>query len=127
MPCEIKVYDKEGIVQMRLEGIVGKEEVRQARTNAGQALRQGGYRRLLVDLSDFVVAGSSTLGSFDFATGFQESGIPASARIAHVLPKDPNERSNVQFITTVAFNRGFQVREFETLEEARKWVLEDHR
>jgi len=44
--------------------------------------------------------------------------------IAHVLPTDAKSREDVRFTSTVEANRGRSTGEFETIKEARKWLLE---
>ena len=65
-----------------------------------------------------------TLQWFDFGASYRQAGIPTSTRIAHVLPRDPVKRSNIRFVTTVAFNRGVGAKEFDDVDEACRWLLE---
>jgi hypothetical protein len=80
-----------------------------------------GCLRILVDLRDYV---TSRATANYYAYGEYLAQCFPGMRLAHVLPKDPKSRENVRFALNVAANRGLVTREFECINEARKWLLD---
>lgn len=44
-------------------------------------------------------------------------------RVATVLPKNSKSKADIEFTATVAANRGVICKEFENIDEAKKWLL----
>ena len=64
----------------------------------------------------------STVDAYDHAGLFEELGIDHRYRIAWV-ELNPEARDTVQFVETVLTNRDLPGRLFETVAEAREWLL----
>jgi hypothetical protein len=121
-PYEISFCEQEQIVTVRLSGKVAHKDHCAARDAALQMCREKHASRLLVDLHDLDTSASTTSGCFDFGELLAQKA--QHIRIAHVLPADAKSRTDVQFTSTVVANRGVWTKDFQGLEEAKKWLLE---
>ena len=63
---------------------------------------------------------SSTLDLFEFGKEFTMGEFPRDARIAVVNQNGPNP--DLEFVVTVAWNRGFSMELFNDVAEARRWL-----
>ena len=122
MPYEVAFDASDMTVTVQVSGEATHEEHCAARSEAVLLCQEEHCSRLLVDLRGLNTARSSTLGCFDFGRSFPQTSPPI--RLAHVLPRDAKSRADVAFTSTVEANRGVSSREFETVDEARKWLLE---
>jgi hypothetical protein len=122
MPYTVAFSEKDGIVYVRISGATSKEDHYAARDEAFRLCQQHGCARLLVDLRELDTSEFSTTRCFAF--GESTARTPPYARIAHVLPPSGKSRADVRFTSTVEANRGKPTGEFETTEEARRWLLE---
>jgi len=125
MAWEVTFLEDQGIVRVAVWGSAAREEHHAARAEAGRLLRERDSQLLLVDLHDLETEGViSMIGCFDFGSSYLQPGrIPAEARVAHVLPKDPKAAKDVEFLTAVAANQGATIRNFESREDACAWLL----
>ena len=123
MPFEINIDDANRIIEVVAHGSASLEEHKQARIEAAMLLRHHGYKSLLVDLQELHTKGSATtMTCFDFGTTYLNDGIPVDCLIAHVIPADTSASKDVEFVSTVASNRGGIIQEFDTLEQSRQWL-----
>jgi hypothetical protein len=124
MPYEVTEDEAAGIVVVCVRGEATSDEHMNARKEAARLCQTHGYLRLLVDLRDLKTREVlSTAGLYEFGASYEKDGVPAHCRIAHVFPRDKAAREDVGFTTTVALNRGVLIGEFDTVEEARGWLL----
>ena len=124
MPYDVTMDEAAAIVLVRVRGEATDEEHRNARKEAARLCQSQGYRKLLVDLRDLKTREVvSTAGLYEFGASYEKDGVPADTRIAHVFPREKTAREDVGFTTTVALNRGVLIGEFDTVEEARNWLL----
>ena len=115
-------YDEQArIVRVTASGEVGKGDHYAAWNAALLLCRQHSCNKLLVDLRALSVNCFTVMECYDF--GEAVSSTPDSICIAHVLPLSPKVRENVQFASDVQANRGKTIGDFETIEEAAKWLL----
>lgn len=118
-----RVFVDEGgaILNVSVSGRAGKAEHLAACDEALRLCQEGGYLRLLVNLSDLDTEGISIANCFEFG----ESLARTTPRlvVANILPKNAKSRQDVLFTSTVAFNRGLTTKEFDTAEEAKRWLL----
>jgi hypothetical protein len=125
MPYEVALDKDNKIVMVRVSGLATIDEHLAARKQAFQLCVKKTYNRVLVDLHDLDTQGvASTLGCLKFGESLANEKLPKDIRIAHVLPEQGQSRSDVEFTSTVAANRGRLVAEFRTLEDARQWLLQ---
>jgi hypothetical protein len=125
MPHEVSYNEQDRMVIVRVFGMATREDHFAARDGALRLCQQNACRSLLVDLRDVNTSLTSTPGCFAF--GESVARAPGIFRLAHVMPTDPRSREDVRFTGVVESNRGIQVREFDSTEEARKWLLEGTR
>ncbi len=62
--------------------------------------------------------------AFDHAELFADLGIDSRYRIAWV-ETNPEARSSVRFVEDVLYNRGLPGRLFDSIENARRWLVDD--
>jgi hypothetical protein len=125
MPYAVALDKDNKIVMVRVSGLATIDEHLAARKKAFQLCIKKTYNRVLVDLHDLDTQGvASTLGCLQFGESLADEKLPKDLRIAHVLPEQTKSRSDVEFTSTVAANRGRLVAEFRTLEDARQWLLQ---
>jgi hypothetical protein len=124
MPRTVTLDEPAGIVRAVVSGRAADEEHRAARLEAARLLTETRSRRLLVDLRDLetesIVSTSSCFGFGDSYT--RDEGIPLGVSVAHILPRSPTARRDVEFTTAVAQNRGAAIRNFEDPGEAESWL-----
>jgi len=123
MPYEVSFDEQDEIVQLRAFGLVTHEEHDAARRQAAQLCRENKSSKILSDLRELDTEKSSTLNCFDYGEALAQENIPHSTRIAIVLPTDPDSTKDIQFVATVAANRGRVPLQFKTVEEAKQWLL----
>ena len=93
-----------------------------ARDQAMQMCHEKNCSKLLVDLRKLKDERTSIIQSFDFGLSIAQKN--SNLRVAHVMPTNAKSREDVKFASTVATNRGVPTEEFDTFEEARKWLLQ---
>ena len=111
-----------GIVKIQISGESTKEDHYAARDEALRMCQEKRCSKLLVDLRKLNTKRFSVIGCFSF--GESVSMKSPDVQIAHVLPKDTKSREDVKFTSTVEANRGKSTGEFETIEEAKNWLLQ---
>jgi hypothetical protein len=122
MPYEVS-YDKEdNIVLLRAFGMVTHEEHEAARRQAAQLCRENECTRILANLLELDTKKSSTQNCLDYGEALAKENISFSTCIAVVLPTDLDSNKDIQFVTTVAANRGRPTFQFKTVEEAKEWL-----
>jgi hypothetical protein len=125
MAWEVSFQEEVGIVRVVVRGPAKRDEHIAAREAAARLLREKQCGRLLVDLRELETGGVlSTQGCFEFGANYSTvDGIPIAVRIAHLLPRDTKAAIDVEFTSAVATNRGAAIRNFESPDEARAWLL----
>lgn len=121
MPYEVSFDESDGIVSVRVSGTASKDDHFAAREKAFRLCKKHGCMKVVVDLRELNTEGLSTAGCFSFGEAVAEA-LP-SVRLAHVMPALARARADVRFTSTVESNRGSATREFDTLGEARAWLL----
>jgi len=111
----------DGIVTAKVSGKATHDEHYAARDEALRICRENDCINLLVDLRELLTDRSSAMDCFAFGESFAQ--MSPKARIAHVLPIDAKSREDVKFTSDVCANRGLLTREFETVDQARSWLL----
>jgi hypothetical protein len=120
MPYAVS-YDEDGIVVVTYSGSAMLSEHLAAFEAALRLCEERKCLKLLVDFSGLTTSRLSTTESFSF--GEVVAKTPIHLRIAHVLPGHVKASQNVHFASTVESNRGKTTGAFETVEQARDWLL----
>lgn len=124
MPYEVRIDPNDLIVVARVFGSASTDEHRNAFEEALRSCTEHGIVRLLVDLRDLETEGIvTTTKAYTFGESMARETRLRTVRIAHVLPENADARAQIEFISTVASNRGRMAREFTSLHEARRWLL----
>lgn len=121
MAYKVAYDEKDGIVCVTYEGSVIKDDHYSAFDAALQLCKEHACSKLLVDFRNVNVSRLSTLESFIFARAVAET--PTYLMIAHVLPMHDKANQNIHFASNVEANRGKTTGEFQTIEEARNWLI----
>ena len=122
MPHTVSFDQQNGIIKIRISGDSTKEDHYMARDKALKICQEKGCTKLLVDLRKLNTKTFSVIGCFSF--GESVSLKSPNIQIAHVLPRDAKSREDIKFTSTVEANRGKSTGEFDTMAEAKKWLLQ---
>jgi hypothetical protein len=110
------------IVTVRISGMATHDDHCAARNEAWRVCQQKHSSKLLIDLRKLNTLRSSTLDCFSFGESLAHA--TPRLRLAHVLPNDAKSQRDVKFTSAVEANRGVLTREFETIDEAKNWLLD---
>ena len=105
-------------VEIVFAGEVTREDHESARAEAIDALKAGGYKRLLVDARR-IDAKMSLIDDFEFTQEHQATPIRA---MPTAIIHRPDESERFKFIENVASNRGAQIKVFTDPEQAIGWL-----
>ena len=122
MPYEVSFDKIDRIVEVRVSGLATHDDHCAARDEALRLGQENRCSRLLVDLRELDTTRSSAMDCFTFGETLARSS--PGVRLAHVLPKEARSREAVRFTSIVEANRGGLVREFDSFDEAREWLLD---
>ena len=121
MPLQVTFDPAAEIIQVCSSGEVQKSDHLAAWNSAVLLSQEQRCHKLLVDLRNL------SFGTFTIAECFSFGEMVAASPdidfIAHVLPSREEARENVHFASNVEANRGKTTEAFETVEEARNWLL----
>jgi hypothetical protein len=124
MLFKIDLNEKKRIIEVVIYGPASHDHHKQARIEAAVLLQHHGFKCLLVNMRELQTKSViSTRQCFDFGTSYSKDGIPADCLIAHVMPTDAIAFRDVEFVSTVASNRGSVIQQFKTPEQAYKWLV----
>lgn len=121
MPYAVTYNQADAIVNVQVSGAATKADHYAARDEALRLCQAHKCTKILVDLRALDTHAISTMGCFTFGESLARTS--PVVWIAHVLPSEARAREDVRFTSTVESNRGKPTGEFETLEEARAWLL----
>jgi hypothetical protein len=124
MPYKVSYDKQDKIVIVRVFGKAIHDEHRFARKEAFQLCKENNCSGILVDLLDLDTEKSTTLGCYESGESLAQGVVSPTTRIANVLPKDPKSAADVKFTVTVAANRGRITDVFDSIDEAKRWLIE---
>ena len=122
MPHTVSFDEDDGIVTVWVSGAATADDHRAARDGAMRLCREKGGSKLLVDLRELDTRLISTMSCFGFGSSVTEAY--PGMRIARVVPTDARSREDGMFVSNIAANRGASTGEFDSIDGARKWLLE---
>jgi hypothetical protein len=123
MSYEVSYDKQENIILVRAFGEATHEEHRSAQNDCFWLCKDKKCTKVLVDLSDLDTKRSSSGDFFESGECFAQADIDPSTRFAFVVPKDPQSVEDLKFTVTVAENRGRISALFDTVEQAKNWLL----
>jgi hypothetical protein len=109
------------IVMVKVSGRVSPQDHNAARSEALRLCRENNTQKLLVDLCELNTEESTVMDCFAFGESFPL--LSPLACIAHVLPTDEKSKKDVRFTSNVSANRGLLIGDFETVDQARNWLM----
>jgi hypothetical protein len=121
VPFQVSYDSDDQIIILRVSGDIPDEEHYTARAEAIRLCRENHCGRMLVDLRELSTTQITVSNSYAFGKSVAEE--ISSLKLAHVLPQDSKASADVLFTSTVEANRGVNVRQFGSMEEARNWLL----
>jgi hypothetical protein len=110
------------IVTVKVSGILSHDDHLKVRNEALRLCQEEHCSKILVDLSELITTSSSVANCFNFGKTFAMTS--SNISVAHILPKDAKSKEDVRFVSTVGANRGLIIKDFGTINEARKWLVE---
>jgi hypothetical protein len=118
----MKVYFKikNDILKMTLTGRWSHEDALAARAKCFKIQQQNNISMILVDISTAQIE-MSVINLFEFSASFR-TVFPPGILHAVVYSLDANDKSEVEFVETVASNRGTPIKIFEDKNKAIKWL-----
>jgi hypothetical protein len=112
-----------GIVELRFSGVSAIEEHQRSRDEVAELCRLKGLTRVLVDMSEQSSSmGGGTMDLFAFGESFVKGKFPRNASIAVVGKPATETDDDLQFVVTVARNRGFSMELFRDAADALTWL-----
>jgi len=126
MPYEVTADEANKIILVRVWGFATNNDHLNARSEAAKLCGKHQCNNLLIDLKDLKTGkGVTLMSSFRFGETLIKGALPFDTRIAHVMPNDPDAHRAALYATTVAQKQGGAVKDFDTPEEARQWLLSE--
>ena len=114
MPENVKINKELGIIEVNSFGEVSKDDIVSSLVSVDKISIETEISKVLVDTRE-VTSFPKTLEIF----GVAESKVPRGIKFAVIV----GDAETPRFFETVARNRGFQMQNFRTKDEALKWLL----
>ena len=121
MPYEISYDEENRLMILNFSGSPSINEHKKVRKEVVPLLKIKKYSKLLVDLSNLDTSFIKTMDNFSF--GETSPQAYKGIKLAIVLPLDEPSKEDILFTSTVAFNRGLNIKEFNTVEDALSWLI----
>ena len=122
MEHSIEINDSSGICLIHASGTIRRPQDSLILLRAaGEAAKEHGVRRILFDLREAEIIGS-TVGAYETVVDPEKYGVSRYLRIAVVYSVITNEE---RFMENVGFNRGAaSFRVFDDIDAAREWIAQ---
>ncbi len=123
MSYELRVDDRDGIVEIRFFGRARHSEHLSARDELLDICHERRFHKVLVDVRDLEMQGEpSTVELFEFGASWPDLRKGMPVLLAGVLPRGTKSKAAHVFGDTVRLNRGFFTQGFDDPDEARMWL-----
>ena len=119
MPDEVRFNQELNLIEVRSFGVVTKSDIVGSIEKIRQIQEDTGVNRLLVDTT----AQETLPNPIEIFEIF--SAYPREIRTALLVKRTQTTAKDVEFVETVALNRGKTVRLHDDLEQALEWLAED--
>ena len=114
---------KREFVEVVYSGHISGDDVAAAAVERIRAQNELGYTRALVDGSRIEQGSLDAFDAYQLPTNvYPTNPSPPHTQMAMILPPKRPERTIAHFIETASINRGWDVRAFDTREEALEWL-----
>lgn len=117
MPDKVKYEQEFDIIRVESVGIITEHDTETTRDKIAEIHKETNCTHVLMDVSEVVSPPSST-EIFEFIAKWKDRSKIAMLKGKHIA-------SSVNFLETVGFNRGFEIKAFEEENQALTW-LKDH-
>lgn len=124
MPHDLRIDDALALIEVAYHGEVGAAERAQAIHEGARLLSERGFRRVLVDLRDAVIAVEPTHVLAGLAHEMAHAPSVGSSRLAYLVT--PEQEAN-RIIENMATARHMQVARFNERDAAIAWLLDNNR
>jgi hypothetical protein len=122
MPCDIEVIHAGDFMKVGAHGRYDLASSRRALANLAATMLNRGFDRALLDLRDVASNALSATELFSLASTFKEAGFEHRHRVAVLHRYD--RMGNADFFAMVVAEKGFNVRAFDSFEDAFLWLAE---
>ena len=123
MPEQVGIREDLGLIEVSSRGIVNIADMLRSCDAVVRFHEQRGISKVLVDLDPDVTM-PTIVNLFEFGEGLTKHTAFRTIKLAMVVRKDMNEQAKiqVQFVETVARNRGYRWQMFDTVDKALAWL-----
>lgn len=121
MAWRVSYLSRPHAVEMHISGTLTPGELKDCVVSLLEEARVRGTQSFLCDARQ-LVGGHSVFDLYALAENLQAMGLPTGAREAIILPTAAERAQEVTFWENACANRGFEVRCFDTREEAQAWL-----
>lgn len=121
MPCDIKLNKNYKIIELTYYGIITPKELKDAFDAAVSLSMKEGSTLFLADCTE-MVGGHSVIDLYALISIFESSGLGRGMKEALLLPSLKSSINDVKFYETACLNRGFNVKIFQNVDDALKWL-----
>ena len=121
MPWEIETWQNEKLIYLKASGSMSLDSIKQMCSETIAEANKQGLTKYLVDFRD-MVPDIEIINIYSLPEILEELGDNRLSKTAMVFSQDSKEKEKFSFFQTVSFNRGFNVRLFTKIDEARKWL-----
>ncbi len=122
MPFRVEFSTSLGCVEYVFAERCSERDVHEATSRGIELGKAHDTHRYLIDAREMDYTGT-IVALLDLpARQYEAQGMSRSSRIALVLPTAPGTRADAKFYETASANRGWNVKCFETREEALAWL-----
>lgn len=122
MPEEVYIDKNAGVITIRSWGRVSEQEIYNSKETVKNLSEESGLNRLLVDARERT--GYPGVGAlYHFVGSIASNALLRQVRSAIVISEESTDES--EFIENTAYNRGVNIKLFQTKEEAINWLKGD--
>lgn len=116
MPDTIKLNKDQGIIEIRSYGKVENSDIENSIRRVTEIYKQSGVNKVIVDTTE-QESMPSTLKIYSLFSLF-----PRDLLVAMVVNQEQPTKGNIRFAESVAQNRGIRIKQFNSREDALKWL-----
>jgi hypothetical protein len=122
MPWKINIIDVPEYIELQYSGIVTQNDLIEAFLHIVEIVKEKKYNKVVTDCSAMIKNPSiaELYGQIDM---YEKSGIDRSIKEAIIIPNVNEFEENARFYETACFNRGFNVKLCNNLNEALSWLF----
>ena len=124
MGYEIQYVSEEGMVAIKVFADIDPEAGRAVTREAIRLIKENHCRRILCDTAGMRLS-MSVPDLYQIVEQYHTEGMPYGTRIAIVAPEQRTDIEKLEIFGIAALNRGYTVRLFGQVDQARQWLLHE--